>query len=40
MERLTKPGDGKYVRCNNIDNGCTGMCGSCPRNTEKKIKIL
>lgn len=38
MKRLTKPGDGKYVSCN-IDDECTGMCGSCPRNIEIRRKL-
>ena len=38
MERLTKPGSGKYVSCN-INDACTGMCGACPRNTEIRRKL-
>lgn len=38
MERLTKPGDSKYVKCN-INDACTGMCGSCPRNIEIRRKL-
>lgn len=38
MRRLTKPDNSKYVSCN-IDDECTGMCGSCPRNTEIRRKL-
>lgn len=38
MERLTKPGDSKYVKCN-INDACTGTCGSCPRNTEIRRRL-
>jgi len=38
MERLTKPGNGKYVKCN-INDAYTGMCGSCPRNIEIRSKL-
>lgn len=38
MERLTKPGNGKYVKCN-INYVCTSMCGSCPRNIEIRRKL-
>lgn len=37
MSRLTKSG-GKFVSCN-IDDECTGMCGSCKRNTEIRHKL-
>ena len=37
MSRLTKSG-GKFVSCN-IDDECTGMCGSCKRNTEIRYKL-
>ena len=37
MGRLTKSG-GKFVSCN-IDDKCTGMCGSCKRNTEIRHKL-
>ena len=37
MSRLTKSG-GKFVSCN-IDDKCTGMCGSCKRNTEIRYKL-
>lgn len=38
MNRLTKSGTEEHVRCN-IENGCTGMCGNCPRNTEIRKKL-
>lgn len=38
MGRLTKAENGKYVHCN-IDDECTGMCGSCKRNTEIRQKL-
>ncbi len=38
MNRLTKSGTDEHVRCN-IDNGCTGICGNCPRNTEIRKKL-
>lgn len=38
MERLTKPGVYEYVKCN-INNACTGICGSCPRNIEIRRKL-
>ena len=37
MSRLTKSG-GKFVS-RNIDDECTGMCGSCKRNTEIRHKL-
>ena len=37
MSRLTKSG-GKFVSCN-IDDECTGICGSCKRNTEIRYKL-
>lgn len=38
MNRLTKSGTEEHVRCN-IENGCTGICGNCPRNTEIRKKL-
>lgn len=38
MERLTKPGVDEYVKCN-INNACTGICGSCPRTTEIRRRL-
>lgn len=38
MKRLTKPDNSKYASCN-IDDECTGMCESCPRNIEIRRKL-
>ena len=38
MERLTRKSESKYVNCN-IDDECTGMCGSCERNSEIRRKL-
>ena len=38
MERLTMASNDKYVHCN-IDDECTGMCGSCRKNTEIRHKL-
>lgn len=38
MKRLTKPGVYEYVKCN-INNACTGICGSCSRNVEIRRKL-